>query len=396
VRAVTYNLLSSSLAEASHFPECKPEYLASEYRYAKIEAMLQEEIDKGSILCLQEVSQLWYGKLQTFFVASGYSFHCRLYGNPWNDYMGVGIALPLNKYSLDDVQTVRIADMLQMPRAPRPSALKKHLNTVMGIMKDAVYGPVVVAVFAYLFLFGGAQGYSKDVALTQLHVLAWFVLLVGMKLHNTGKLKQWLVNLKLSKPAFDLWSDAKRRYNVCVTCTLTATSTGKQFVIGTYHMPCNFRHMDFMVVHSALCLQYVQKMAAKEDDGNGVPYLLLGDFNWKPCDAPYTLYQSGTVETNHPDCPTLLPGMMWSIDVQPVRSAYMEANGSEPDFTNNALVKGMPVFIETLDYIWMSDEWTCTSVKKLPTTVDAETLGPFPAENEPSDHILLWAEMTLM
>lgn len=50
-------------------------------------------------------------------------------------------------------------------------------------------------------------------------------------------------------------------------------------------------------------------------------------------------------------------------------------------------------FIDTLDYIFVSDGWQVNSVKKLP--LRNEVNGPLPTENEPSDHILIAADLSL-
>lgn len=77
----------------------------------------------------------------------------------------------------------------------------------------------------------------------------------------------------------------------------------------------------------------------------------------------------------------------------PLRSAYAVMNGAEPDFTNYAKVRDDPIFIETLDYMFLSDEWNVTSVEPLPNRDEVE--GPLPNAEEPSDHILIAAELAL-
>ena len=50
-------------------------------------------------------------------------------------------------------------------------------------------------------------------------------------------------------------------------------------------------------------------------------------------------------------------------------------------------------FIDVLDYIFLSNEWEVKGVKKLPYRDDVN--GPLPNENEPSDHILIAANLCL-
>ena len=85
---------------------------------------------------------------------------------------------------------------------------------------------------------------------------------------------------------------------------------------------------------------------------------------------------------------------MWECELtQPLRSAYAVANGNEPDFTNYAQVQDDPVFVDTLDYLFLSPQWTVDRVLELPHR--DEVAGPLPIETEPSDHILIAAELSL-
>lgn len=46
------------------------------------------QVDRGAVVCLQEVSILWAGEFHVFFMARGYAFVTANYGNPHNGYMG--------------------------------------------------------------------------------------------------------------------------------------------------------------------------------------------------------------------------------------------------------------------------------------------------------------------
>ena len=90
--------------------------------------------------------------------------------------------------------------------------------------------------------------------------------------------------------------------------------------------------------------------------------------------------------------------MEWNPTSKPMRSAYAVASldgKTEPDFTNYARVKEDEPFIDTLDYFFISDEWNVSKVKTLPHRDDCG--GPFPNldHNEPSDHILIAANLEL-
>ena len=79
----------------------------------------------------------------------------------------------------------------------------------------------------------------------------------------------------------------------------------------------------------------------------------------------------------------------------PMVSAYASHNGSEPSFTNFAKIKEEPSFIDTLDYIFLSKHWAVHQVLQLPTKEAAEMEGPMPTKDQPSDHLLLSAEISI-
>ena len=88
--------------------------------------------------------------------------------------------------------------------------------------------------------------------------------------------------------------------------------------------------------------------------------------------------------------------MAWKPTMKPMRSAYAVHNGREPDFTNYAFSeRESEPFIETLDFIFLSDEWKVTDVLDLPHRDAAQ--GPFPNLdcNEPSDHVLIAATLQI-
>jgi len=74
-------------------------------------------------------------------------------------------------------------------------------------------------------------------------------------------------------------------------------------------------------------------------------------------------------------------------------SSYVTKHGSEPDFTIYSKFQQDPIFIETLDYIFHSRGWRVDSVLALPDRSNVD--GPLPNRDEPSDHLLLSAAMTL-
>lgn len=237
VKITSYNVLSSHLSAPSYFSSCKPEYCDPQYRFNKIKEKLDQEIASGSVICLQEISTLWAGYLHPYFVKNGYHLITALYGNKFNGYMGVGVAVPLAKYDINNVDITRIADVKRMPKKSRDETI------VMKMLKT---------------------------------LNSWF-----WKLAQT---------LRLYKPPIDMWDSALYRHNQMICTRLQCKDTGRSFVVGTYHMPCMFELPSVMNVHCALSAQHIQRFA--KDD----PYLYVGDFNIKPDSSQYELLTKGTLE----------------------------------------------------------------------------------------------------
>ena len=148
-----------------------------------------------------------------------------------------------------------------------------------------------------------------------------------------------------------------------------------------------FQCPPVMTIHCALSTQFIQRFA-----GN-LPYIFVGDFNIKPNSSTYNLLTQGTMEAANPDLPPVLTGSDWKVDVKPMRSAYKESLGNEPEFTNFAKSRDSDTFIDTLDYIFLSNEWKVESTDPLPDKASA--VGPYPTEEEPSDHLLLASSLKL-
>jgi len=138
----TYNVLSSSLGSDSYYTSCNPEHLNSNYRLNLLKGKLEVEISNESIIALQEISHAWVNELHPFFLSKGYYLITGLYGSKFNGYMGVGIALPMNKYELADVDIKRIADTKKIKRSSNRSnpttGLMARLRSAYNILSSTV------------------------------------------------------------------------------------------------------------------------------------------------------------------------------------------------------------------------------------------------------------------
>lgn len=171
-------------------------------------------------------------------------------------------------------------------------------------------------------------------------------------------------------PAFDPWTEAARRENRLILARLVPRAPGgAAFVVSTYHMPCVFGSapkVQVVNIHTALAVKHLHAVA------NGEPCIFMGDFNFKPTDSPYELITTGSLPERDSERPVSPSGDSWTACPLPMqmRSVYQVAKGAEPEFTNFAQTawqgKLSDPFIETLDYIFISDHWNVMKVHALP------------------------------
>src|SRR5579872_2752666 len=96
-RIITFNLLSTSYTNSTHFSFVKPEHLNFKYRYKKTLKLFNSWIKVNFIICLQELNKDWSKVLLPFFKNNNYNIVHELYAD---DKMGVGIAYPVNHFDL--------------------------------------------------------------------------------------------------------------------------------------------------------------------------------------------------------------------------------------------------------------------------------------------------------
>lgn len=324
IRIVTYNVLSSHLADPARFTACNPQHLKASNRLPKILQKIDAEIkqmhnaDEQStssasetrpIFCLQEVSHEWAGKFHTFFAQRNYHFITGLYGKRYDGYMGVGLAFPLDAYEPLDITLERLSDKRAVGWPPREEAA----GMITKLLRDG-----------YTFVSGGVQSFLVKPAK---RVLGWE-----------------------EQSSVDHWQMSENRYNMLLFARLRVreetalksrendspesndAQVERTFCVGTYHMPCAFYAPMVMTIHTDLVCRRVQDLAASH------PYVLAGDFNILPSSSTYKLVMTGELDRNDPSYPSEKNGMEWSPSLRPMRSAYAVSEHGEPDFTNYAKV----------------------------------------------------------
>lgn len=187
----TYNVLSSSLGSDSYYTSCSPEHLNSNYRLKLLKSKLEVEISRESIIALQEISHAWVNELHPFLLSRNYYLITGLYGNKFNGYMGVGIALPINKYDLVSVDIKRVADT---KRFKSRSSSKSSSSSDGTGMLARLRGLVIKKISSTLSRFG----------------------------------------LKKSKVAF--WDNVMSRHNQMVCVRVVDKHTKQSLVVGMYNI----------------------------------------------------------------------------------------------------------------------------------------------------------------
>ncbi|CAF0985537.1 unnamed protein product [Adineta steineri] len=115
VRVVTYNLLVPVYADdPEYYVKCQPPFLKTDYRCNLIQTELEQEINhnENTILCFQELSLTILPRLELFFRRLNYTLFHNLYGGHWDDFMGVGIAIPVSM-QLNTISYIKIGNHIR-------------------------------------------------------------------------------------------------------------------------------------------------------------------------------------------------------------------------------------------------------------------------------------------
>ena len=289
-------------------------------------------------IALQEVPRGWEGKLHCFFSKNNYTFITSLYGHEKNDYMGVGIAIPTDTYSIEDCEIIRVSDTHRFQLPPQ-----SHIGWIDWFSNKM-----------RIFL-----GYKQDKTETVDTVAAKWR-------HNT------MIFIRLL--------DLKSKETIC---------------FANYHMPCMYRRPKVMSIHASLCAKQAQKLA------NNDALVLAGDWNFGPESEMYKLITTGKLPEDSDAFPDLVEGDTFDFDLEyPLSSAYAD-HSREPSFTNHALIM-LPwekdirdPFTGCLDYLFF-DRRKLEVSNVITTPTSTESLGGvLPTLEEPSDHLMIGASFHL-
>ncbi len=281
------------------------------------------------VICLQEIDAHTSGQFQLDFKKNGYDFYYHSYGNYFNNYMGIAIAVP-SDYDVIKVDKFRLSEGKEWPRYETG---------------EAWYVP---------WLKWASRGY-----------------------------------LDYSVPTHDVWKNARGKHNFILTVSINPGQDEPPIHISTVHMPCSFRNPSVMATYAALVMKHAQDIAG--DD----PYIIAGDFNIKPASDEYMLLTTGLYhnealfDTDYPPVDTWRPS---GLSLKPLRSAVREKHTVEADWTTYAWLRcfnSPEPFMGAIDYIFVSDHFIVNDAFENPSQTDMLC----PNFYEPSDHVMVWADL---
>lgn len=401
MRVCTYNVLSSHLTSSGFFSHCPRKFVNDASRYANVVKKLEAEVEQGAIICLQEVSQLWAGRLHRHFISKGYYFVHHGYGSASNGCMGVGVAFPLDKFELVTAITRPIF-------ACKPSPPHTRRKPQLGKISDDPSGlrfVVALSVLAVSFLVKCFPELGENMV-TSITLCAVFVAAGITFLRNQrqaeieGTAKEWIFDPQREekRKAREEIQARKERWDVIRKCPnnlvglhLKSKAEDREFMVFTYHVPSTKDDLE-NILQCTLLAQFIE---AKAD---GLPYILAGELGFEPDSMGYQLFSKAEPL---PEAVTkaLLPefvGDSWKPELRwPLKSVFAEQSFGEPDFTVafNSLSSAELSHFKTVDYIFFypgTEEKGKIKVDKVEIKPGREDFTrPFPTDVEPSDHLKL-------
>jgi mRNA deadenylase 3'-5' endonuclease subunit Ccr4 len=382
---------------------------SAKVRYDGLQRKLEDEIAKNSIVCLQEVSLNWCGKLFAFFANNNYTMLVSNYGNRFSGFMGVAIAFPTNKYLLIESDITCIADSKAGGYAGN-SDNRRGKNVANSKEQET---SLISTISSSLVLF---KTNTIDLAFSLYQF--WASTITRFMFFSKSSTKnEFSKTVTVDNP----WETSRWKTNTMITLRLRPKineNESNDFLVATYHMPCVFYSPPEMTIHTTLCIQKLQAISQGK-----YPYILAGDFNIKPNSAQYAFITTGILPPVCSD-PTdeqingksSLPdkkayegdSFEFALPRGPMKSAYCEYFKHEPELTNFAkTVDNKTVFSATLDYIFYNhgekyqgktsklQVVNCKSLDEIIQDIKTQQLESLPSKTEPSDHLLLAAEFDL-
>lgn len=362
IRVVQYNVLCPNLCKEDDFVKSVG-HTDEEIRWQRILNKLTPEMEKKSVITLQEVGRKWGGRFQTFFNSKNYRFIYQGHGNEMADFMGQAIAFH-ESFELLDCRFLSpfCKEATNFEWKPSPKRMTGYFP--MGLISAGA--------LAASFIFPSQASRIAKASLTTLLLSSFYFHFESQKSPLSNYHPGTGISISVGSRSRDVIPMVKLRGSDDLG------NVAMEFWVATNHMPCKFKNLPLMAVYTGFTVKAVQDVAQND------PYILAGDFNQDPDTDCYRLMTEGSDTKIEVDVDEYLPLM------KPMRSAYAVVGG-EPEYTNYCDRIRFGDFVGTLDFIWLSKHWEVTSVDPVPD-IEVES---WPCETEPSDHCIIAADLTL-
>ena len=315
LRLTTYNVLANSMSDARFFKVSDPSVLSLAHRMPKILRELQPCFDREDIICLQEVDvTLAASGLHQAFIANGY--------------------YPLTAHYSTMPGRDYFGNIIAFP-------IKKYNLLTYGQCK----------IGDHLFI---PKDYTNPIA------------------------PQPFADGKPRSVTCDVYQEAAKRDTALLHATFEDKSSGKKFVVNTYHMPCAFWWPSVMTLHVEALLRKVKEFS------NGLPYILLGDFNLLPHTPLYQFITEGTITD-----PEHIPSPEWKHAPVSSLADLRTLSGFPFLSTNCARNANDSIFEGALDHVFCSPDFSDHAISYTAPT------GEMPNETDGSDHVPVSCTLTL-
>lgn len=360
-RVITFNCLTPYYAREEWFPGVKPKFLDSKYRLQRLKTLLQAWFKVNFIIALQELNDEWSNIVAEFCKTNNYHF---VYSTYSGGVMGVGIAYPLNHY------TLIAQDIFNAPAAARAK-----VQRMAGVLETI------------------ADNDERNCSLSAERAMKKMVRSFAA-------------------------AENKAFENSMVSILLRAFSKGAdteiEFLVSTYHVPCRFTTPLFMgaqvrevLARQSESIDSLFPNIDRQSMGLSPPAkiipILMADCNITPAKFEYRV-MVGDIEE---DLDLQNMGLAYEAIGIPFRpydrrvSVFVKNTGSEPNFTNVKFAdpndQNSEDFIETIDYILIphNAQVEIKSTKLGLTPPEGQPIKPYPNAICPSDHLPLSASLVV-
>jgi mRNA deadenylase 3'-5' endonuclease subunit Ccr4 len=276
--------------------------------YRIIKDKISPHIKDKAIFCLQEFPQSWIGKFHEYFSNKNYQIIYANYGHKYNDYMGVCMAYPIEKYKILKTELINVGATLKVIKVVKASNIfyRFYEMILMMLIKTLMwYSP-------------SFKKYYEEITFNPLYYAAG-------------------------------------RNNILLLNRLYCKKSKKVINIATYHMPCSYWCPEVMGLHSFQAMKLAQEFVQDhtDDDLDDNRLIFCVDLNSVPASDQYKNIISGNYNGK-----TLIA----------MKSAYDNSKPTCHTFTTLS----NKYFTDTIDYIFYNGDIELLKVGDLPDAIEDE------------------------